>query len=140
VELNGTLILQVVIFCAALLWLSPVLFRPILILFDERERRIKDAKDEGEKLSQLALEKARKFDAEYAKATHKAREFLSHTKQASDAEHLERLTNVKREAAKKLSEAQEKLKEQVKDVKNELDDKANMLAQDIVNSLLRSKV
>jgi F-type H+-transporting ATPase subunit b len=139
VEINGTLILQIVIFCSALLWLSPVLFRPILFLFDERDRRIKGAKDEGEKLTQLAIEKSKEFDVEYNKAAHKAREFLSHIKQVSDTEHAQRLISVKAESAKKLREAQGMLNDQVKTVKIELDDKTNELALDIVNSLLRPK-
>lgn len=135
-EINATLVIQIMILFITLLWLSPMLITPMLAVFKERDRRINDAKNEGMHLKEMALKKAQEFDLAYDKAQKKAREFLSHIKQASDNEHRDRLADVKAEVLKKLNDAEILLHEQVNQVRNDLDKKAHILAKDIVNHLL----
>ena len=63
-EINATLIVQAVFFCLLLAWLSNVLFKPMLALFDEREKRIEGAKAEAERLDAEARKQMQHVEAQ----------------------------------------------------------------------------
>jgi F-type H+-transporting ATPase subunit b len=68
VDFNWTFLVQVVLFVALTLFLKPVLFDPMLKLFEERERRIDGAKLQARKIDEKSANAAAKYDAEMAKA------------------------------------------------------------------------
>src|SRR5258708_8982529 len=68
VDFDTTFLVQVILFSALTLFLKPVLFDPMLKLFEERERRIDGAKLQARKIDEKSAKAASKYDAEMAKA------------------------------------------------------------------------
>ncbi len=68
VDFDATFVVQVVLFVGLTLFLKPVLFDPMLKLFEERERRIDGAKLLARKIDEKSATAAAKYEAEMAKA------------------------------------------------------------------------
>ena len=68
VDFDITVLFQVVLFILLLLVLKPVLFDPMLKLFEERERRIEGAKLQARKIDEASAGALSKYDTEMAKA------------------------------------------------------------------------
>ncbi|MGH7434283.1 MAG: ATP synthase F0 subunit B [Polyangiaceae bacterium] len=68
VDFDATFLVQVAMFVALTLFLKPVLFEPLLELFEERERRIDGAKLQARKIDQKSATAHTKYEAEMAKA------------------------------------------------------------------------
>lgn len=122
-----------------LFWLSPVLFRPIMRLFEEREKRIEGAKAEAQAMLALAEEKSLTFDREYSKAKASARELLAGLKQQADKEQRELLDGARLEAKKMLHEADLELLAEEKRVRAELSGTSAQITGDIIKALMGQK-
>jgi F-type H+-transporting ATPase subunit b len=72
VDFDWTFLVQVVLFVALTLFLKPVLFDPMLKLFEERERLTDGAKLQARKIDEKSASAATKYDAEMAKARNAA--------------------------------------------------------------------
>src|SRR5262245_30428177 len=136
VEINGTIIVQIFIFLMLLFWLSPVLFRPILRLFDEREKRIEGAKREAAEIERLAEEKSALFDREYNQAKTKAREVLGKLKQVADKEQRDILDKAKLESRAMLEKSDEELLAEEQRVRAELSKESDQIKNDIIKMLM----
>jgi len=68
VDFDATFLVQVAMFVALTLFLKPVLFEPLLELFEERERRIDGAKLQARKIDEKSATAQTKYEAEMAKA------------------------------------------------------------------------
>jgi len=72
VDFDATFLVQVAMFVALTLFLKPVLFEPLLELFEERERRIDGAKLQARKIDEKSATAQTKYEAEMAKARNSA--------------------------------------------------------------------
>jgi F-type H+-transporting ATPase subunit b len=68
VDLDLTVFVQVAIFIVMLLVLKPLLFDPMLKLFEEREKRIEGARAESLKLDRESADAQSRYDAAMQKA------------------------------------------------------------------------
>jgi F-type H+-transporting ATPase subunit b len=68
VDVNATFIVQLVLFVGLTLILKPVLFDPMLKLFEEREKRIDGAKLQARKIDEKSATALAKYEGEMAKA------------------------------------------------------------------------
>jgi F-type H+-transporting ATPase subunit b len=68
VDVDATFLVQVVLFIGLTLILKPVLFDPMLKLFEEREKRIDGAKLKARKIDEKSVTALTKYDGEMAKA------------------------------------------------------------------------
>ncbi len=135
-ELNATIFVQVFIFMTLLLCLSGLLFKPILALFEEREKRIDGAKKEAAEMITLAEEKGRHFDLEYEKARVEARHALSSLKSEADKEHSLFLARVKKDAKEKLERAERELQEEEHLIRAQFHDTSEALSKDVIRALM----
>lgn len=135
-ELNATIFVQVFIFMTLLLCLSGLLFKPILALFEEREKRIDGAKKEALAMIALAEEKSRYFDLEYEKARVEARHALSSLKSEADKEHNIFLTQVRQQAKEKLEHAEKELQEEERTARTQFHDASEALSKDVIHALM----
>lgn len=104
VDVNFTLVLmQLGVVTVLMLVLKPVLFEPLLALFEEREKRIDGAKLEARKMDDQAAEMLRKYESEIEKVTRIAGE--ERDKVRAEAQRLEaQVLAEAREASAKLLE------------------------------------
>ena len=136
VDINATFIIQVVLVVVLLLVLKPVLFEPMLKLFEAREQRIDGAK-----------KKARETDIKSAKAES---EFQAQLGKAQAAGNVERerlrgegvkaenevLAKVRAETAAFLDERRQKAQEELKAARAELKGSGQELAKQLAARVL----
>lgn len=135
-EINATLLVQIVLFLLLFAWLSQFLFAPLLRLFDERERRIEGAREEAVHLSQSAHEKLALVEERVRLAQKDARQVLLALK-AEGAEYQRQVLDAARQKAKQKSEeAHQRLLVQVDQTKGELSRDIAQLSQLALNRLL----
>jgi F-type H+-transporting ATPase subunit b len=72
VDVDATFVVQLVLFIGLTLILKPVLFDPMLKLFEEREKRIDGAKAQARKIDEKSATALAKYEGEMAKARAKA--------------------------------------------------------------------
>ena len=68
VDFDATFLVQFVLFAGLTLVLKPLLFDPMLKLFEERERRIDGAKMQARKIDEKSASALTKYETEMAKA------------------------------------------------------------------------
>ena len=134
-EVNGTILVQILVFVSLLVLLSNTLFSPILRLFEEREKRIEGAKLAGQKLRAEADLNARKFESEFNKARHDLRAELAKFKEETDKKIEASLLETKMAEKQKIKLAQEQLEKEKAILKAELATKSDLLAEEILAKL-----
>src|ERR1700691_3108345 len=68
VDVDWTFVVQLVLFVGLLLILKPILFDPMLQLFEERERRTEGAKLQARRIDEKSATALAKYEPELAKA------------------------------------------------------------------------
>lgn len=136
IDLDGTFLLQLAIFFALFAILHFALFKPLLAVFDEREKAIDGAKDTARELETSADEKFKKFEAEMKKVKVEANAERDRIHQDGVALERELLTKSRAEADKTLREAEADLARRRAEIKNDLKTKVPALAADIAEKLL----
>jgi F-type H+-transporting ATPase subunit b len=140
VDLDGTVVVQVALFVVLLLVLKPVLFDPMLKLFEERERRIEGARVQARKID----EKSAGALAEYEKAMAKARGEANAERDRLRAEGMkveaEILAKVRKETAQALDEGKKKTLEEAARVRTALKAETTVLAKELASRVLGREV
>lgn len=138
-EVNGTIIIQILIFMALLLWLSQSLFNPLIWLFDEREKRISGSKILSEQMALDAQKKSAQFDEGIISAKNEAKKMLSEMKAQNLKEQMNFLADIKQKAKEKLNLAENELLAQEKSLKDTMLATAQDLSEEIIQLLKRPK-
>jgi len=104
-EINASIIVQLAVILTLMLWLSKVLFRPIMQLFDEREARIQGAKAEAKALEVQGNDKENLIDERMRRAQKEARDIFLNL-QAEGAAFQRQVTDkAKADAREKIASA-----------------------------------
>jgi F-type H+-transporting ATPase subunit b len=64
IDFDRTVLVQMALFVVLMLVLAPVLFRPLLRLFEERENRTEGAREEARAMQELAAELLARYEGE----------------------------------------------------------------------------
>jgi F-type H+-transporting ATPase subunit b len=135
-EVNATFLLQLALICLLMFFLEPILFRPIMRLFDEREKRIVGAAEDAKRYLGAADEKSALAEQKTAAAQHDARAVLA-TLRAQGAEREAKLVeDARTAAATRLEEAREQLFDATESARRTLKDDAKKIADEIVAKVL----
>ena len=135
-EINATVLLQLALFLILMVMLSQFLFRPLLQLFDARERRIDGAQEEAKQYRENADEKAAIIEERVHQARQEARETLNDFKNRAKAREEEILGAARDVNQGRLTEARTALEQQVSSAKAMLNEDAKALAQDMAAKAL----
>ena len=128
-EINATIIVQLAVFLTLAVWLSKVLFNPLLALFDERERRIYDAKEEAKALEESGLHKLAFLENRTREAQRDSRDILTGLK-AEGALYQRRLVDeAKSEAKQRLSTAKMRIDQELDRARSQM---GSYVAEDAV--------
>lgn len=135
-DLDLTVFGQIALFFVLLLVLKPVLFDPMLKLFEEREKKIEGAKAEGQRLDRESAEAQSKYEAAMASA----RQAAGGARDALRAEGVkaeqEILTKVRNETTATLEKGRASLAADTQAVKGELAANAAALASTLASRVL----
>lgn len=135
-ELNATILIQAVILLALFAWLSPMLFSPLMKVFDERDRRIHGAAHEAKSYLGSADEKTALVEQKTKEATVAARQILTQLREQAQATEATTLAAAREKAASRLDEARGELFEASEAARKALKADANVIADEIVKKVL----
>jgi F-type H+-transporting ATPase subunit b len=136
VELNATILIQAAIVLSLMAFLSPVLFKPVLKVFDERERRIHGAADEAKRFLGNADEKSAVVEQKLQAAQAEARGVLQGRREKALEKERALLEQARADAQVRVEKARGELRSATNDARTALKGDANAMADDIVKKVL----
>ena len=139
IDLDGSLLIQLLIFFVAFELLRRLVFRPMIALFDAREAAIDGAKREARSLETEAEEKLKAFETEMKKVRAEAAADRDSIRQ--DAQRLERelLAKARVEADGMLGDATAKMQSDAAAIRADMKKTVPALAGQIAEKLLGRK-
>ena len=140
IDLDGTIWIQLGIFAIAFLLLRPLIFRPMIALFEARENAIEGAKVEALRLQDEAAAESDEFDEEMRRLRLQAGEERDRLR--AEGKRLERtvLDRVRAETNTQLTEADQKLKAEAARLREEVERGVPALAKQIASKMLDREV
>lgn len=139
-DLDLTFVGQMVIFATLIVILKPLLFDPVLGLFQERERRTDGARAEARRMQEKAGELLREYEHEMEKVHRVAAE--ERDKMRAETARLEarELTEARALATKIVDEGRQRIAEEIHEIKFDLGRSSERLARDIAGRVLGREV
>jgi F-type H+-transporting ATPase subunit b len=140
IDLDGTIWLQLGLFTVAFLVFRPLIFRPMVALFEAREQAIEGSKLEALRLQDEASAEGEEFDVQMRRLRLQAGEERDRLR--AEGKRLERtvMDRVREETDKQLSEADAKLKAEAAKLRTEIDQSVPALAKQIASKMLNREV
>lgn len=140
VDLDVTVVAQIVLFLFLLAFLKPVLFDPMLKLFEEREKRIDGAKLQARQMDEASAGALSKYESE----VHKARATGNAEREQLRAEGAraenEIMGRVRAATAHRLDEGRRNLQTEVEQVRKALRVESATLAKQLASRVLGHEV
>ena len=140
IDLDGTIWLQLGLFAIAFFLFRPLIFRPMVALFEAREQAIEGSKLEALRLQDEAAAETEEFDEEMRRLRLQAGEERDRLR--AEGKRLERsvLDRVREETEKQLAEADQRLAAEASKLRREIQDNVPTLAKQIASKLLSREV
>jgi len=140
IDLDGTIWIQLGLFAVAFFVFRPLIFRPMVALFEAREKAIEGSKLEALRLQDEASAESEEFDVEMRRLRLQAGEERDRLR--AEGKRLERtvLDRVREETDKQLAEADAKLKTEAAKLRAEIDQSVPALARQIASKMLSREV
>jgi F-type H+-transporting ATPase subunit b len=140
VDVDLTFVVEVVLFIGLTLVLKPVLFDPMLTLFEERERRIEGAKVAARRIDDRSTTALATYETEMAKARAAANVDRDKIRADGLAREQQILTAVRVDAAKLLDDGKRAAHLEADRVRATLKGQAGELARDLARRVLGREV
>ena len=140
IDLDFTLVIQLGLFGIAFLVLRPLIFRPMIALFEARESAIEGSKLEALRLQDEAAAESEEFDEEMRRLRLQAGEERDRLR--AEGQRLERtvLDRVREETDKQLADADRQLASEAAKLRAEVEASVPALAKQIASKLLSREV
>ncbi len=140
VDLDITFVGQIVLFFLLFLLLRPILFDPMVKLFEERERRIGGSKDDARKLYADADAAMAKYEEEVQTVKRAAGEERDKIRQEGQRKEQAILAKVRDESNAMVEEGRARIAKEREALKTELGTVSRQLARDIAGRVLGREV
>jgi F-type H+-transporting ATPase subunit b len=140
VDFDATFLVQLVLFVGLTLVLKPVLFDPMLKLFEERERRTDGAKAQARKIDEKSATALAHYDSEMAKARTSANAERERIRAEALKREQEVLTAVRAATAKTIDDGKRAAYAEADRVRAALKGEASTLARDLASRVLGREV
>lgn len=134
-EINATLLVQAFFFIVLLTWLSKVLFKPMVALFDEREKRIEGARSQAKTVESQAHEDFEKVNKLIAQAYAEAKVILEKLKNEGSDYHRKVVEKAREEANTDIKKARAKVEQVADSIALELKEMVGPLSTEIAAKL-----
>lgn len=140
IDLDGTIWIQLGLFGIAFLLFRPLIFRPMIALFEARENAIEGSKLEALRLQDEAAAESEEFDEEMRRLRLQAGEERDRLR--AEGKRLERtlLDRVREETDKQLSDADKRLSSEAAKLRSDIQVSVPALARQIASKLLDREV
>jgi len=140
IDLDGTIWIQLGLFAVAFFVFRPLIFRPMVALFEARENAIEGSKLEALRLQDEASAESEEFEQEMRRIRLQAGEERDRLR--NEGKRLERavLDRVGEETDKQLADADAKLAKEASRLRAEIDQSIPVLARQIASKMLNREV
>ena len=140
VDLDATLLVQIALFVVLLVVLKPLLFEPMLKLFEEREKRIEGTRREASKEDERSAKALAKYEAILAKAREAGAVERDALRAAGTKKEAETMARVRATAASTIEQGRASIASEAKTARTQLALEANTLARAIAARVLGREV
>ena len=140
IELNITLLYQIVGFIALYFILNTLLYKPALKTLEERDKKIEGKKKEALDLEAGLRKRLLDYENRLNEARVKAQEEWLHLKQEGLDKEQELLENARKNSQAGFLEAKTKLEEEARSVLSRLKEESKTISKDIAEKILNRKV
>jgi F-type H+-transporting ATPase subunit b len=140
VDVDATFIVVLVLFIGLTLILKPLLFDPMLKLFEEREKRIDGAKAQARKIDEKSATALAKYEAEMAKARAAAGAERDKIRGLAQKREQEILAEVRAATAKVLEDGRSAAQAEAERARAVLRSDAQTMAQELASRVLGREV
>jgi F-type H+-transporting ATPase subunit b len=140
VDLDLTFVVQLVLFVVLTLILKPVLFDPMLKLFEERERRIDGAKLQARKTDEKSAEALTKYETEMNKARSSANADRDRIRSDGLKKEQEILASVRASTGKTIDDGKRAVQAEGERARAALKDAGPALARELATRVLGREV
>ena len=140
IELNMTLLMQVIGFFILLFVLNGLLYKPVLSILKQREERIDGAKKEAEQLFKEVQARTDDYEKRLHEAKVKGQEERLKLRQVGLEKEKLILDAARKEAQESVSGAKKRLEGEIKSVMTRLSDDSGVIARDIAEKIVGRKV
>lgn len=140
VDVDLTFVVQTVLFIALTLILKPVLFDPMLKLFEEREKRIDGAKIQARKIDEKSATALAEYEAQMAKARATAGTERDKIRSEALKQEQEILGAVRASAAKVLDDGKRAAHAEAQKARAALKTEATAMARELASRVLGREV
>ena len=140
IDLDGTFVIQFVLFWIAFFVLRKLVFHPVIAVIEAREEAIDGSRKKARDLEQSSVEREKEFQSKLRKAHHSAGE--ERDKIRADAKHIEDqlLSKVKAETDKQVEASRKDMEREAAKVREEMKVQVPVLAKEIASKLLQREV
>jgi F-type H+-transporting ATPase subunit b len=139
IEINLTIVIQVVQFLLLLFILNRFLFRPTIHLIEEREKKIITWKEETENFHESMQERLQSYENQILEAKAKAQEQQELVTVELQKEEDKKLDAVSEEAVRIVVSTREKLQEETELLRGQLREQAEEMSQLVAEKVLGRK-
>lgn len=140
VDFDMSVLIQAGLFLVLLLVLKPLLFDPMLKLFEERERRIDGAKLAARKIDEKSSNAKEEYERAMADARAAANAQSDALRQEAHQTESQILETARAQAALSLEQARASTEEQARDLRNALKTEAQRIGADLARKALGREV
>ena len=140
VDLDGSLVLQIAVFVVLLLVLKPLLFDPMLKLFEEREKRIEGTRHAASKEDQRSAQALAKYEGILTKAREAGNAERDELRSAGQKREAEIMTRVRAQTAQTVEQGRSAIANESKEARAKLGAEAAGLARTIASRVLGREV
>jgi F-type H+-transporting ATPase subunit b len=140
VDVDPTFIVQLVLFIGLTLILKPILFDPMLKLFEEREKRIDGAKLQARKIDEKSASALTKYETEMAKARSAASADRDKIRAEAVKREQEILASVRAATQKALEDGKRAARTEADRARATLHAEAGTMARDLASRVLGREV
>jgi F-type H+-transporting ATPase subunit b len=140
VDFDATFLVQLVLMAGLTLVLKPLLFDPMLRLFEERERRIDGAKLQARKIDEKSASALAKYESEMAKTRAAANAEREKIRAEAQRREQEILGAVRASTTKMIEDGKRAAETEAARVRATLKDGTGVLARDLAGRVLGREV
>lgn len=136
IDIDGTIIVQMLLFWVVLGFLHVVLFRPYLKALDAREEGVEGSREEAGEMQARASQVIEEYEEKMRQARRDATDVRESLRNQGTQEQTEMLQEVREEIRQKMQHESERIDQRVAVARQEIQARAETLANTIVQRVL----
>ncbi|MBK8253878.1 MAG: ATP synthase F0 subunit B [Polyangiaceae bacterium] len=140
VDFDFSFLAQCVLFTFFVILLKPLLFDPLMKVFEEREKRIDGAKAEAREMDKQAADLLTEYEAEMEKIRREASREREELRAETARVEAQIMAEARAEAAKILEAGKARIDAEVETLRKELDKQTPALAAEIASRVIGREV